>query len=252
LRFWLPIIDLIKAVLRRADRRCVLEESRGAGIASPGDPPPASVAPPSPRIVLGGCDRRGPTRRQVTWRALLIVASIVVALLSAWVELRGGGPSEAAQAAAMIGDWQAQGRVLRVHDSAIQTPGEVINRLWRIEGGCGKNGCDLQLTREIAGATVDVVGGVMTAPLVWDDGRWQATFREANVSCQAADASATLPATEDSTWTITLADDGTITALEHTTTAGSDCITGTTELQWTAHNPTNQQPPVSSQPADPE
>ena len=205
------------------------------------------MAPLSPAgIVRGDTEQPDPPRRRVTWGALLIAAGIVVALLVALLEFGGGGPSEAAQAAAITGYWQATGQVLRAHDSAIQTPGESIGRLWRIDGGCAKNGCHLELTREIAGATVQVVGGVMTAPLIWDAGHWQATFSEANVYCLAAGAATTVPATEDSTWTITLAAGGTITALEHTTTAGLDCITGTTELRWTAHKATIQQSPVYS------
>jgi hypothetical protein len=237
----------IKAATRTADKRWVLDESLGAEIAIPVDSAPAAVPPPAPpRIVQPGTGHRGPERRLVSWRALLLAAGILAGLLAAFVELGGGGPNEAAQAAAMTGYWQATGQVLQAHDSAIQTTGEVIDRLWRIDGRCGQHGCDLQLTREIAGGTAQVVGGALTAPLIWDEGHWQATFSEPNVYCEGADGDATVPGTEASTWTITLAAGRTIAALEHTTTAGPDCITGTTELDWRAGKASVQQSPVSS------
>ena len=181
----------------------------------------------------------------MTWGALLIAVAIVVALLAALLEFGSGSPNEATQAAGMTGYWQATGQVLSAHDSAIQTPGESIGRRWRIDGDC-KHGCHLELTREIGGATVQEVGGVMTAPLTWDAGHWRAAFSEANVYCLGADGTTTVPATEDSTWTITLVASGRITAVEHTTTAGFNCITGTTELRWTARKATIQQAQVYS------
>jgi hypothetical protein len=129
------------------------------------------------------------------------------------------------------GYWVATGHVLKTHDSAVQVPGEVIQRLWLIRQVCSNAGCTLAFTRQTAGATADTLGTPITAPLKSTGSGWLSTFSETDVRCQGI--SADYPGTEISHWSMTYTS-STITALEQTRTTGPNCETGTTTIRWTA------------------
>lgn len=134
---------------------------------------------------------------------------------------------------AWVGYWVATGRVLQAHDSAVQTRGEIIERLWLIHRACAGSRCPLELERQTAGSTANTLGSPITAPLTGTSNRWHANFVEPNVYCLGAGAD--YPGTERSNWKITQASPGTITALETTRTSGPDCEIGTSTIVWTAH-----------------
>jgi hypothetical protein len=62
-------------------------------------------------------------------------------------------------------------------------------------------------------------------------GTWTATFSEANVSCQGSTPN--LAGVENSTWTIRSTPSG-LEGVEMTETSGPGCITGTTQIAWSA------------------
>lgn len=133
---------------------------------------------------------------------------------------------------AWTGYWLATGQVLEAHDSAIQTPGEIIHRVWRIYRSCASQRCALDLERQTAGPTANTLGGPLTAPLTTANGGWATSFSEPDVYCRGTTAD--YPGTEDSAWHLSQATPGTITALETTRTSGPNCETGTTKIVWTA------------------
>jgi len=172
-------------------------------------------------------------RASVHWTALGIAAGVLALLVLVVVRVSTVGASdEARQEAALTGYWQVTGQVLQARDSAIQVPGETLHRLWWIHKTCAGESCGLQLTREIAGSSSQIVGGTLTAPMVWSDGHWLVRFTEANVSCETS--SGVSACTQESTWTVTLTDSETINALEHASTGGPGCVTGITTLTWRA------------------
>jgi hypothetical protein len=230
----------------------VLDERREqeSRIAGADDEPLASVAPPTYLSLCGEADDRpGVDRHGSAWRKWAVIAvslsvATVVALLVLSGRGRNNGMNQAAQHDLMVGSWQASGRVVRTHDSAFQTPGEVIYRMWLIRKACAQQTCQLELVRQVAGSTADTVGGVLTAPLMWADGKWTATFTEPNVYC-ATGGPVAVAGTEDSSWTIALTAGGAITAVEHTRTSAPHCVTGTTELTWTARKYSGLQTPTA-------
>jgi hypothetical protein len=153
-----------------------------------------------------------------------------------------GHPSSAATAvprthtsdpgAAWIGYWQATGRVLQARDSAIQAPGEIIHRAWRIYQACASHTCSLEFERQTAGPTAETLGTPLTAQLVGTNNGWRTGFSEPNVYCMGSTADH--PGVEDSHWHITRATSDTISAVETTSTSGPACKTGTTKITWTA------------------
>jgi hypothetical protein len=171
-------------------------------------------------------------RPQRLWTVLTVaVAAAAVLVVPALHAFAGGGSDLSRREAAVSGYWQATGRVVQAVNSATQSSGETLHRRWWIRKLCDQT-CVLEMTREVAGSKPQIVGGAITAPLVWSAGHWQATFEQADVACQGADG--LVPAVEGSTWTITLSATGTITATESTTTHSPDCATGTSILIWTA------------------
>ena len=143
------------------------------------------------------------------------------------------GKSTTSGDGAWVGYWVATGRVLEVHDSAAQARGETIDRLWLIHRACASSRCPLELERQTAGSTANTLGSPITAPLTGTGNRWHATFVEPNVYCLGAGAD--YSGTERSSWKITQASPGTITALETTRTSGPQCEIGTSTIVWTAH-----------------
>ena len=151
-----------------------------------------------------------------------------------------GGTSHAApHEAALSGYWQATGRVLATHDSVNQSPGQILRRQWWIGQLCDHT-CTVDLTRQVAGPRPQTIGATITAPLVRSGDHWLATFEQPNVACQGAGG--LISGVEDSTWTIRLGRDGTITATESTTTHSDACTTETSSLAWSARRLAAQSP----------
>lgn len=193
-----------------------------------------SVGPPELRERVDHSDRSTlAARRSRSWTLPLVGLSVVAGgIVVGLFVFAGGSSDEARQEAALIGDWQANGQVLEAEDSAIQAPGETLQRLWRIQKACARQRCALQLTRQIAGSTSQSIGGALTTPLRWSNGHWLATFGEAHVYCETVTGVGV--GIEGSAWNITVIDSRTITAREHTSTGGPGCVTGTTALTWRA------------------
>jgi hypothetical protein len=131
-----------------------------------------------------------------------------------------------------IGYWQATGLVVRAHDSAIQAPGEIIHRVWRIYQPCASQSCPLEFERETGGPTGDTLGAPLRAQLVGASNGWRTSFSEPDVYCHGSTAD--YPGVEDSHWYITRATSDTMSAVETTSTSGPACETGTTKITWTA------------------
>jgi hypothetical protein len=138
----------------------------------------------------------------------------------------------------LIGYWLATGRVLEAHDSAIQAPGEIIQRIWRIYRSCARPSCPLELERQVAGPSAQTLGTPMTAPLTTVSGGWRTSFSEPHVYCRGATTDS--GGTENSAWQLTQATPSTIRAVETTRTAGPNCETATTEIIWSARRVATQ------------
>jgi hypothetical protein len=129
------------------------------------------------------------------------------------------------------GEWDATGTVLKSHDSASDPAGLVLERLWLIQPNCADARCTLEFSRQIAETTAGTPSTPLTAPLRPTHSGWLTMFTELNAACRGT--SGLVPGTEISHWTMTYTPT-TITAIEQTRTAGSDCETGTTTIRWAA------------------
>ncbi len=134
--------------------------------------------------------------------------------------------------AAWIGYWQATGRVLQARNSAVQAPGEIIHRVWRIYQACAGQSCPLEFERQTGGPTPGTLGTPLTAQLVRAHNGWRTSFSEPNVYCKGSTAD--YAGVEDSHWYFARAAPDTISAAETTSTSGPACETGTTKITWTA------------------
>ena len=136
---------------------------------------------------------------------------------------------------AITGDWEATGRVIQTHNSANETPGAALSRRWEISETCQAGPCQLQLARTVeASVNGQPVAALLVAVLHHSHGEWTATFSEAPAPCQSS--TGVQAGIEDSAWTIRSTATG-LQAIEQTRTSGPACITGSTEIAWSAGRP---------------
>jgi hypothetical protein len=95
----------------------------------------------------------------------------------------------------------------------------------------------------VGGPRAQTIASTITAPLVWAGDHWQANFEQGDVACQGAYG--IVAGVEDSTWTIRLSRDGTLSATESTFTHGAACASETSTLAWSAGK-LGSQPPASA------